>query len=104
DGGALPTAAITIRSASDSALVTGVLTNADGRFLVDGLMPGRYLLRVSLVGYKSRNSEPIELTMAAPAKDLGAIALEISPLTLDALSAEAERAPVVVEADRTTYS
>src|SRR5690606_15313476 len=71
---------------------------------IDGLPEGRYLLRVSFVGYKPRSSEVIALTRDAPVKDLGEIRLETSAIALDALVAEAERAEVVIEADRTTYN
>jgi hypothetical protein len=95
---------ITVRSAADSAMVTGVLTEANGRFRIDGLPVGRYLLRVSMIGYRPRNSEVIDLTPADPARDLGRIELETAPVQLDALEADVERSAVVVEADRTVYN
>ena len=100
----LSAAAVTLRNAADSALVTGVMTDRDGNFRIEGLAPGEYLLRVSLIGYKPRSSEVIALTSQTPAVDLGAIALEASVVQLDALEATAERAAVVIEADRTVYN
>jgi hypothetical protein len=104
EGQPLQTVGITLRSAADSALVTGTMTDAAGRFRIEGLMPGRYLLRVSFIGYKPRTSEVIEITAQNPVRELGTIALEVSPLSLDAVQAEAERSEVVVEADRTVYN
>jgi hypothetical protein len=104
DGRRLETVAITLRSATDSAVVTGALTDRSGRFRVDGLAPGGYLLRVSMVGYLPRNSEEIVLTAESPAVDLGVIVLEVSAIELDAIEAVAERAAMVVEADRTVYN
>lgn len=101
---ALANVAVEIRSAADSALVTGALTDTNGRFRVEGLRLGRYLLRVSFVGYLSRTSEEIELTAPSPARDLGVITLSVGAIQLDAVVAEAERAAVVIEADRTTYN
>jgi hypothetical protein len=100
----LSSAAVTLRSAADSALVTGVMTDQDGNFRIEGLAPGQYLLRVSLIGYKPRSSEVIALTQQAPTVELGAIALETSVVQLDAVEATAERAAVVIEADRTVYN
>jgi len=104
EGKLLANVAITIRSEADSAIVTGALTGEDGRFRVEGLATGRYLLRVSLIGYLSRNSEVIELTTASASKDLGAIALAPQPVELGRLEATVERPAVVVEADRTIYN
>jgi hypothetical protein len=70
--GGLPTVAATLSSAADSALVTGVQTDAAGRFRIEGLQPGRYLLRVSTLGYRPRGSEVLELSLAEPHIDLGA--------------------------------
>ena len=103
-GEALATVAITIRSAVDSVLVTGAMSDDAGRFRVENLPLGRYLLRVSFVGFKPRSSEEIVLTSVEPVKELGEIQLEASAIELDALTAEAERAEVVIEADRTTYN
>jgi hypothetical protein len=104
EGGPLATVAITVRSAADSTLVTGDLTGEDGRFRIEGLATGSYLLRVSLIGYLSRNSEVIELSAQEPAVDLGTIALEVSAVALDGVEAQVERSTVVVEADRTIYN
>jgi len=103
-GQVLPSAAITIRSAVDSALVTGALTDREGRFRIEGLALGEYRLRVSLIGYKSRSSEVIALTAQSATKDLGRIALEVSAVPLGVVQVSVDRPAVVVEADRTVYS
>jgi outer membrane beta-barrel protein/carboxypeptidase family protein len=104
EGQALQSVAITVRSAADSAIVTGVLTGNDGRFLVEGLPVGRYTIRVSSLGYKPRSSEVIELTAQAASKDLGVIKLDVLPVELKAVEAVGEKAAVVVEPDRTVYN
>ena len=104
EGKPLASVAITIRSAADSSLVTGMLTDERGRFRIEGLAPGEYLLRVSRIGYLSRNSEVIPLTREAPARDLGAIVLAAQPVELAAIEATVDRPAIVVQADRTTYN
>jgi hypothetical protein len=103
EGQLLANVGITLRAAADSVLVSGALTDAGGRFRLEGLRPGRYLLRVSVLGYKPRSSEAIEVTPASPQVDLGVIELEVSALVLDAIEAAAE-SEIVIESDRTTYN
>ncbi|HLU26689.1 MAG TPA: TonB-dependent receptor [Longimicrobiales bacterium] len=104
EGRALETAAIEVRTASDSALVTGALTDGNGQFRITGLAPGRYRIRVSLLGYRPRSSETIELTAESPAAELGTIRLEPVALEVEGIEAVAERAAVMVQADRTIYN
>lgn len=104
EGRPLETVAITVRAAADSALVTGTLTDASGRFRITGLAPGRYRIRVGMIGYRPRTSEAIELTADSPAAELGVIRLEAMALEVEGVEAVAERAAVVVEADRTVYN
>ncbi len=103
EGQPLESAAITVRSAADSAVVTGVLTNAAGRFRIEGLPLGRYLVHVSFIGYTSADLETVELTAANPVRDLGTTGLELAPVSLEGVEAAAERSPVILEADRTIY-
>ena len=104
DGRPLPSVAITVRLATDSSVVSGALTDDDGRFRIEGLAPGEYLLRVSLIGFRPRNSEVIAVTAEKSAIDLGTIDLELLPVELSGVEATAERSAVVIEADRTVYN
>jgi len=52
-GEALLVATVALRRAADSTLVTGTITNAEGRFLVDRVPSGRYALRISYVGFEA---------------------------------------------------
>ena len=103
-GEPLAAVAITVRNARDSTIVSGGMTSVDGRFRIDGLVFGVYTVRVSYVGHTPQNIEGIELTQAKPAADLGMVKLAVAPVELDAIEAQAQRSPVVMEIDRTTYS
>ncbi|HSL71711.1 MAG TPA: outer membrane beta-barrel protein, partial [Longimicrobiales bacterium] len=104
EGQPLAAVAITVRSGADSSIVTGVLSDKSGRFRVDGLPLGGYTIRVSLVGHKPRSSEVVNLTSDRATYDFGTIKLEVAPIQLDAVEAVAEKAAMVVEADRTVYN
>ncbi len=97
-------AAVVVRASSDSTVVAEVLTEAEGRFRVEGIPFGRYTVRVSHLGYAIHTTTEVTLSGAVPVLDLGTITLKLAPLALDAVEARAERAPVVLEADRTVYN
>lgn len=40
---------------SDSSLITGAITNAEGKFKINGLPSGILFLKISFVGYKTKN-------------------------------------------------
>lgn len=100
----LANVAITLRTAADSAVITGVMTDSQGRFTLESLPLGEYRIRVSFIGFRPRESETITLSAGSPAVDLGRIALEVSAVELDAVVAAAERSGVVIEPDRTVYA
>src|SRR5688572_18128594 len=47
----LPSAAITIRNAADSAVAGGGMSTRDGRFRIEGLAYGKYTVRISHIGF-----------------------------------------------------
>ena len=102
DGRPLAAAAVTVRSASDSAIVTGAIADGEGRFQIMGLPSGVYLLRVSLIGHVPASLPPVTLAAGA-AIATGDIVLEMQPVDVDAVEATVQRAPVVLAPDRTIY-
>ncbi|HEX9106700.1 MAG TPA: TonB-dependent receptor, partial [Longimicrobiales bacterium] len=102
-GQPIAAASVAVRSARDSSLVTGAMTGADGRFRVPGLAPGRYLLRISQLGYKPQTLAPLTLSATSPDADVGAVKLETAPVELQGLEVKAAPQSVVMTADRTIY-
>ena len=103
DGQPLTSAAITIRAASDSAVAGGGMTTRDGRFRIEGLALGKYVVRITHIGFKPHNVVNIELTAAEPGVELGQMKLTVAAVELQAVEATAAKSPVVVEADRTIH-
>lgn len=97
DGQPLTSAAVTIRSAADSAVAGAGMTTRDGRFRIDGLALGKYVVRVTHIGFKPHNVINIELTEAAPSIQLGQMKLAVAAVELPAVEATAAKSPVVVE-------
>ena len=103
-GRAVPTGSITVRRAGDSSFAGGSLPKADGTFRVDGLVAGRYLLRVRALGFRQVIRGDIVITAAWPTVDAGTIKLSTVAATLKGQELVAEREDVVVAPDRISYS
>lgn len=102
-GQALPSAVVTIRKASDSTDVRGGMTNKDGRFRIEGVPYGQYIVRITHIGFKAHNVTNVLLSASEPAIELGQMKLSVAAVELRGIEATAEKSPVVVEADRTVH-
>ena len=103
-GTGLASASVEIRSASDSSLVTGTLTDDAGRFVVPGVMPGSYYARVTYIGYEVKVVDGIQLSPAAPRAELGVIGLATAAVELEGITVESQRSAVQLAVDRTIYN
>jgi len=94
-------ASVSVRRASDSTLVAGALARDNGTFIIQGLRPGAYVLRVNMMGYSAHVGE---FTVAAesPRVNAGSIRLARAAVMLDAVQVTAER-QVTIAPDRNAY-
>jgi len=105
-GAPVVAASVSLLAASDTAgtaPLAQTLTSEAGRFRLDSIPLGRYRLRVTSIGYAPFTTDEIVLTASAPAADVGSLRLTSEAIALAGIEATAERAPVVLEADRTIY-
>ena len=73
EGEGIPMAAVQVLSLPDSAQVKGAVTDDNGRFSFEGLKNGRYLLKISFVGYKN-SLTPLDIdSKSAASINLGQI-------------------------------
>ena len=96
--------AITVRRVGDSSFAGGALPKPDGTFKVDGLVPGRYSLRVRAIGYAQIVRNDLVITRDRPSLDVGSLALTTVATKLDAQQVVAEREETVLAPDRNSYS
>jgi outer membrane receptor protein involved in Fe transport len=101
-GRPLQAAPVEIRDA-DGSLVAGALTDAAGRFRIQGLAAGRYTLRASTLGYAAAELEGIEVEGGA-VRRLEPVRLSIQAVELKGLTVTTERAEVRLEVDRTVFN
>jgi hypothetical protein len=79
---ALMFSSVALLNAADSTLITGVITDEDGRFLLENLRDGEYRLRVTNIGYHNYVSHVIELRRGNNRLDLGSFFINPSTTTL----------------------
>lgn len=96
-------AAVTIRSGNDSSIVTGTLTDKNGKFRIEGLAAGSYHVHFSYIGYKLQERN-VTLSTAAPTANLGSVRLATDVIALEGLTAEGVRSAVTVGVDRNIYT
>jgi ferric enterobactin receptor len=99
----LPSAAVAVRSKRDSSLVSGAMAGPDGKFVVSGLRPGAYFVRVTKIGFGPKTQD-FTIAPEAPRQALGPIALGKVAISLATQEIVAEKAAMTVEADRNAYS
>ncbi len=100
----LEAVAVAVYRMRDSSLVTGSITNPEGRFSIEGLPPGRFCLHVSFIGYKKLNVSGIILRPGSWEADVGDILLEPETEMLQEVQVTGEREFVEVKPDRMVYN
>ena len=95
-GRPLAGASVAVRGA-DSALAGGGFTREDGTFRLDGLRPGRYTVRVRVLGYAPVVRPDVRVTDAAPAVDLGRLTLTPVPTELSSVQVTGQAVAIQTE-------
>lgn len=88
---------------TDSTLVTGASSNLEGKFSILGVKPGKYIFRVTSVGFKPYYKDVV-LVASKPSMAIGTIKLQTNAALLDAVEVTARQAQVEMKADTFVYN
>ncbi|HEX7120367.1 MAG TPA: TonB-dependent receptor [Longimicrobiales bacterium] len=101
-GQPLGAANVVLRVPGREGVVEAGATDALGRFQLTGIPSGRYTLEATYIGYAPLTRE---LALVAGASvDVGTLRLAVEAISLDEVTVEAERPPVVFAPDRDIYA
>ena len=89
---------VVLQRESDSVLVTGTVTRADGRFTLADVPAGRYRVEVSFIGYRSVRKDGVEVAAGARV-ELGRTALRQTAVAMPGVEATAERPALTYKID-----
>jgi len=96
-------ATITILSKRDSSIAGGIVTDTEGKFLVE-VRPGRYFAQVEFIGYKPFVIENIEMSRTNRNPDLGIIELSGDAEMLDEVEVVAEKSTFSMSLDKKVFN
>ena len=100
----IPSATVAVWNGADSTLITGAITEPDGRFRIENLRPGRYSIHVSYVGYETAIQAGIRLSPQQMRVEMDDVLLATDTRMLDEVEVAAERDFMEVGIDRTVYN
>jgi len=101
---ALMYASIVLHAVRDSSMVTGAITDEQGRFLMENVPYGRFYLVVNYVGYPRHKVNDIRITPREQEYDAGTIYLKPDAAMLGEVTVEAARQLMEVGLDRRVFN
>lgn len=86
--------------AADSSLVTGAITNPDGKFKLEKITSGDYYLKISFLGFENMQTGKVAVNNKSMQNDLGDLKLVSSTAQLNGVSVVGERSKVEYKIDK----
>ena len=96
-------ATISLFSAKDSSLVTGGITDENGRFNIE-INPGTYYAQVTFISYQTQIIEDIEISRKRMTVDLGRVLLFADAATLQEVEVRAEKSRMMMSLDKRIFN
>ena len=100
---ALPFVTVSVNDELTDAIVTGAISNDEGRFEIKDLPIGKYIVKITYLGYEDVQRK-IASSGLNPIFDLGKIELKPSAEALNEITIEAKRSTVNSTLDKKTFS
>jgi len=100
DGAIVPFASAALYTKQDTTLVTGGVSNDEGKFEINA-SPGNYFLKVTFLSYQDKIISP--LTVTNKDIDLGSITLQTGSQVLESVTVEGERNQMTLQLDKRIF-
>jgi outer membrane receptor for ferrienterochelin and colicin len=91
---------VVIYSAKDSTMITGVVSDADGKFVIKRLPDGNFYLMFHFMGYSKKAVSGISINTKKHDADVGIVKLEQSALKLNEVEISGYKSNVVYKIDK----
>jgi outer membrane receptor protein involved in Fe transport len=100
---ALPYSNVILKKEKDNAFVTGTATNEEGRFTIENIASGNYILEVSTIGFNTY-SQPLFIGSLSKYIDIQTIELTENITSLNEVVITSEQEEISSKMDKKTYS
>ena len=100
-GEPLPSATVKLLKQRDSTLVKGVVTDYDGNFRLAAPSNGKYILKISCVGFKNYTKE---INVSGKNVALGKVSMKTDAIMLEGATVTANAAKVTLKEDTFVYN
>ena len=99
----LPFVSISINDEATNKIITGAISDNNGRFEIKNLATGKYIVIISYLGYQTEKRK-VSSGGLNPIFDLGKIELKTTTESLDEITIEAKRATVNASLDKKSFN
>jgi hypothetical protein len=100
----VPFATLMLKSAADSSLYKGELTNENGEFHIENIKEGNYYLEVKTIGFEKFRSASISISEQQPSAHLGNLLLKSNAQNLSAVTVSTDKPFIERQVDRTVVN
>lgn len=104
EGEPIPFANVLVLTSLDTTLVKGALSSESGEFELDKINNGTYIVRYSVVGFKTYHSPVFELSSSQASKNFGTVVMDEDAQQLAEVTIQAEKQLYQQEIDRTVVN
>lgn len=91
---------IVLFRSSDSKMVTGVLTDSKGKFLLEKLLPGKYFIRIQFMGYENKIIPGLNISVRNTDIKLGDISIQPKSSSLSGVEITSEKSMITSNLDK----
>src|SRR6267142_2470144 len=95
---------VSLLKAADSTIVMGTLSNETGQFTFDHISSGRYVVKATVVGYKTATTEAFAITPNTPEMILPSLKMAQASYSLDAVTVVAAKPLIEHNGDKTVIN
>lgn len=97
-------ASVALMKVRDSSVAGGSLTDEKGIFRIEEVMPGRYFIRITSIGYRKLDSKPFMINPQEALKDFGSVWMPPSQKIMKEAEVVGEKSEYTNSLDKKVYN